>query len=107
MRRAFARSARNLARGVAPVPESRPGSFPRQYAAASLKHWRMIVVISPVAGFPRQYAAASLKGGHGPGGREPHACFPRLYAAASLKAVEVADLAAVWEVFRGSMPRPH
>ena len=59
-------------------------SFPRLYAAASLKLLRDRTI---TAGCP---------------------CFPRLYAAASLKRVVQGVHAARTEgVFRGFMPRPH
>ena len=63
-----------------------PISFPRLYAAASLKLDRERPPDVPLARFPRLYAAASLKP---PGTPRVMTMisfrFPRLYAAASLK----------------------
>ena len=83
-------------------------SFPRLYAAASLKP-SLITHTSPcLASFPRLYAAASLK--HLDRGPQHDGIvgFPRLYAAASLKRLRIGAYFHDGElVFRGFMPRPH
>ena len=85
-------------------------SFPRLYAAASLKLGGGLGLhVILVVGFPRLYAAASLKLLRAARGRGRSVeRFPRLYAAASLKQDECGGHA-VGEaaVFRGFMPRPH
>ena len=84
-------------------------SFPRLYAAASLKlnaHSRITVVSR--TRFPRLYAAASLKLRDALTGLACSLSFPRLYAAASLKHFRAATrLRRTGRVFRGFMPRPH
>ena len=60
-------------------------SFPRLYAAASLKLVGLGRDRLPPRRFPRLYAAASLKLVGRLGGRRARRGFPRLYAAASLK----------------------
>ena len=67
---------------ISPTPQNR--SFPRLYAAASLKRDAIVVMEDGDGSFPRLYAAASLKRSH-PEGITP---------------------SARW-VFRGFMPRPH
>ena len=58
--------------------------------------------------FPRLYAAASLKPTAPPVGRGAITGFPRLYAAASLKlAIQIGEIQIHPVVFRGFMPRPH
>ena len=107
-------------------------SFPRLYAAASLKPDRPRAVPWWPVRFPRLYAAASLKLETEDGLAVVDGCFPRLYAAASLKLpgdfierhahlmfsaalcrglIEAGRLpdvrAGIRGVFRGFMPRPH
>ena len=83
-------------------------SFPRFYAAASLKLERLADAERHSHGFPRFYAAASLKHDGIIPVIKDIGRFPRFYAAASLKRVVYAmqdgDQS---RVFRGSMPRPH
>ena len=61
------------------------------------------------ASFPRLYAAASLKPlNESRRISRRHVRFPRLYAAASLKPVEdIPHRLIPLDVFRGFMPRPH
>ena len=84
-------------------------SFPRLYAAASLKLRPRRRV--PPLGVP--FSAALCRGlieamGGSDMANLTAARFPRLYAAASLKRVEsILSIPKVARVFRGSMPRPH
>ena len=107
-------------------------SFPRLYAAASLKPAIRCAGAYVLRSFPRLYAAASLKpisgasgttgyafsaalcrglieAGSWPGSAPPPAPrFPRLYAAASLKLANEENVLTLDKpVFRGFMPRPH
>ena len=108
-------------------------SFPRLYAAASLKHSKTFSYLRYRAefsaalcrgliealytrirntllpgGFPRLYAAASLKREYRVLIDVQGRSFPRLYAAASLKhpLLEAVERHGD-DVFRGFMPRPH
>ena len=107
-------------------------SFPRLYAAASLKPGHEVALgkrligfsaalcrglieadrdggfVLLLPGFPRLYAAASLKLAVREGEAQDGRSFPRLYAAASLKLEgdRVKDILYA-PVFRGFMPRPH
>ena len=109
------------------------GSFPRLYAAASLKLQLVDEAGGATNRFPRLYAAASLKPPAVPRDDGRGGGFPRLYAAASLKPVGQVDAAGAVlggfprlyaaaslkrshfntridkhsSVFRGFMPRPH
>ena len=68
-----------------PVRRRAPRSFPRLYAAASLKLMQRDDGVGETVRFPRLYAAASLKRFTQAEERGVPGRFPRLYAAASLK----------------------
>ena len=121
------------AAGTAPPRARGRASFPRLYAAASLKQqcsrtprrshpWFSAALcrglieagsfarysFSRASGFPRLYAAASLKQSSLSPIAVPRCCFPRLYAAASLKPPPASTArTSPRAVFRGFMPRPH